>query len=73
MKETDGFYTLKGYSLQEKGEMTNAMEDYLEMISRLSPGGQADPGERPFKNAARQIPFRDQNGAAPGPGRIFTD
>ena len=36
MKETDGFYTLKGYSLQEKGQMTNAMEDYLEMISRLS-------------------------------------
>lgn len=34
-----GFYTMKGYSLQESGGMTNAMEDYLEMIARLAQNG----------------------------------
>lgn len=36
MKREDGFYTMKGYALQENGELTSAMEDYLEMIARLS-------------------------------------
>lgn len=36
MDNPAGFYTMKGYSLQESGRMTNAMEDYLEMIARLS-------------------------------------
>lgn len=31
----DGFYTLKGFMLVEHGELTAAMEDYLEMICRL--------------------------------------
>lgn len=30
------FYTLKGYESQHKQELSFAMEDYLEMISRLS-------------------------------------
>lgn len=30
------FYTLKGYSLTEEAHITSAMEDYLEMIIRLS-------------------------------------
>ena len=32
---SDGFYTLKGYSLIDGDSMTSAMEDYLEMIFRL--------------------------------------
>lgn len=31
----DGYYTLKGYAMLEKKEITYAMEDYLEMIYRL--------------------------------------
>ncbi len=34
MKKND-FYTLKGYSLKENESITNAMEDYLEMICRI--------------------------------------
>lgn len=30
-----GFYTLKGYAANKPGELTTAMEDYLEMICRL--------------------------------------
>lgn len=36
MNDSDGFYTMKGYSLQESDQMSNAMEDYLEMIARLT-------------------------------------
>lgn len=36
MDGTDGFYTMKGYSLIAGGELTSAMEDYLEMIARLA-------------------------------------
>ena len=32
--KNSNFYTLKGYKLKEKQELTDAMEDYLEMISR---------------------------------------
>ena len=32
--ELSGFYTLKGYQLQQNGTVTEAMEDYLEMICR---------------------------------------
>ncbi len=39
MNGADGLYTLKGYSLHEDSRLTHAMEDYLEMISRLSPDG----------------------------------
>lgn len=31
-----GFYTLKGYTLLEHGLITSSMEDYLEMICRMS-------------------------------------
>ena len=34
MKDNEAFYTLKGYQIQEGGELTTAMEDYLEMICR---------------------------------------
>ena len=34
--ENNGFYTMKGYLLHEDGQLTTAMEDYLEMITRLS-------------------------------------
>ena len=34
-KDTD-FHTLKGYELLENREITSSMEDYLEMIARLS-------------------------------------
>lgn len=37
---SDGFYTLKGYERSENAELTSAMEDYLEMISRLSTRGE---------------------------------
>lgn len=33
-----GFYTLKGYMLLERGGLSAAMEDYLEMIFRISQG-----------------------------------
>lgn len=35
MSQLDGFYTMKGYELNTDGELTSAMEDYLEMIFRL--------------------------------------
>lgn len=36
MSQTDGFYTMKGYELNTDSELTSAMEDYLEMITRLT-------------------------------------
>lgn len=36
MNHSKGFYTMKGYTLHAGSEMTSAMEDYLEMIGRLS-------------------------------------
>lgn len=36
MSQSDGFYTMKGYALNADGKMTSAMEDYLEMIFRLT-------------------------------------
>lgn len=36
--ESREFYTLKGYRLQNGGDITEAMEDYLEMICRHHPG-----------------------------------
>lgn len=35
MSNTDEFYTLKGYQLNEAVDLTSAMEDYLEMICRI--------------------------------------
>lgn len=35
MKKIEGFYTLKGYEINEAKLLTNAMEDYLEMVYRL--------------------------------------
>lgn len=35
VEKNDGFYTLKGYEAVAEGEITSAMEDYLEMICRL--------------------------------------
>ncbi|MFR1518838.1 MAG: metal-dependent transcriptional regulator [Clostridia bacterium] len=35
MENNDGFYTLKGYSLNESERLTSSMEDYLEMICRI--------------------------------------
>ena len=34
--DKSAFYTLKGYALTEEAHITAAMEDYLEMIMRLS-------------------------------------
>lgn len=39
MSETSEFYTIKGYERAEKNAVTNAMEDYLEMICRLGESG----------------------------------
>lgn len=39
MNQSDGFYTMKGYRLQSGSKMTSAMEDYLEIITRLSGQG----------------------------------
>lgn len=39
MSVSNGFYTLKGYQLIESDELTPAMQDYLEMICRLSAKG----------------------------------
>ena len=36
MDETEGFYTLKGYSLKETAEMRDTTEDYPEMITRVA-------------------------------------
>ncbi|MEA4964918.1 MAG: iron dependent repressor, metal binding and dimerization domain protein [Oscillospiraceae bacterium] len=36
MSQPDGFYTMKGYAINADGELTSAMEDYLEMIFRLT-------------------------------------
>lgn len=35
MFDAKGFYTMKGYQINEEAELTPAMEDYLEMICRL--------------------------------------
>lgn len=35
MVDAKGFYTMKGYQINEEAELTPAMEDYLEMICRL--------------------------------------
>ncbi len=35
MENSSGFYTLKGYSLNENEKLTSSMEDYLEMICRI--------------------------------------
>lgn len=43
MNGKEEFYTLKGYQIHEAGELTAAMEDYLEMICRLM---EADQGIR---------------------------
>ncbi len=39
MNNENHFYTLKGYSLLEKQEITASMEDYLEMICRMNENG----------------------------------
>lgn len=39
MNDEAGFYTMKGYLLQGHDPLSNAMEDYLEMIARLSREG----------------------------------
>lgn len=36
MNRESGFYTLKGYQILESDALTPAMQDYLEMINRLS-------------------------------------
>lgn len=41
----DDFYTLSGYRKMESGKLTTAMEDYLEMIFRLSGDGGVRVGE----------------------------
>jgi Mn-dependent DtxR family transcriptional regulator len=44
MNYADGFYTMKGYTLQEDGKLdgklSSAMEDYLEMIARIHQQGE---------------------------------
>lgn len=39
MEREDNFYTLKGYSLLGHIQITSSMEDYLEMVCRLSRDG----------------------------------
>lgn len=41
MDQFNNFYTLKGYSLLEHTKITSSMEDYLEMICRLTHDGQS--------------------------------
>lgn len=41
----DEYYTLKGYSARENVSLTTAMEDYLEMIFRLSTKGRVRVGD----------------------------
>ena len=36
INKKQGFHTLKGYEILDNKSITNAMEDYLEMILRLS-------------------------------------
>lgn len=35
MSERDGFYTFKGYQLNDTSKLSSSMEDYLEMICRI--------------------------------------
>lgn len=35
MNDKEGFYTLKGYQINEETALTTAMEDYLEMVCRV--------------------------------------
>ncbi|MGI6213798.1 MAG: metal-dependent transcriptional regulator, partial [Christensenellales bacterium] len=35
MDNNCGFYTFKGYQLNDKSQITSSMEDYLEMICRM--------------------------------------
>ena len=44
MEHLDGFYTMKGYAVLEDGELTSAMEDYLEMIARIHGQGKSVRG-----------------------------
>ena len=41
MDKTDDFYTMKGYEIKEEGreKLTTSMEDYLEMICRITLDG----------------------------------
>ena len=41
MDKNDNFYTMKGYEIKEEdsGKLTTSMEDYLEMICRISLDG----------------------------------
>lgn len=52
-KET-GFYTLKGYRLHSDGGITDAMEDYLEMICRCA----GDEGEVRINRLAERLHVR---------------
>lgn len=36
MEKINGFYTLKGYQLHSETRLTTAMEDYIEMICRIT-------------------------------------
>ena len=39
--DNKNFHTMKGYQMESKNEITNSMEDYLEMICRISEEGKA--------------------------------
>ncbi len=54
MEPSSDFYTLKGYSLMENTQVTAAMEDYLEMICRLS----ADKAPVRINDLARHLNVR---------------
>jgi len=41
MPDSNRFYTLKGYALQEGKAITSSMEDYLEMIYRIHSSSEA--------------------------------
>jgi DtxR family Mn-dependent transcriptional regulator len=42
--EKEGYFTLKGYRLREAGRITDAMEDYVEMLFREGQGGEVRTG-----------------------------
>lgn len=43
--EEEGYFTLKGYRLREERGITDAMEDYVEMLFREGRGGEVRVGQ----------------------------
>jgi hypothetical protein len=54
MGRRTNYYTLKGYALAAEGELTSAMEDYLDNDRAADAGEAKRPGQGFIKNAQRQ-------------------